>query len=137
MSNDLTYWAAKSGLDLADEAYRRVTKFYDQLLVSVMYARWSKAYRTFFGLPGTEDPFHISRAGVTGKEGELVSIKINHAGNLARHSVALVSQTVPEFDPIPTNSDYESLAQVSFAKKLLAYYMDTREVGGRLFDTAL
>src|SRR5258706_16469681 len=101
-----TYWAAKSGLDLAEEAYRRVQKFYEQLLLSVMYARWSKAYRVFFGLPGTSDPFDISRAGVTGTEGELVTIKVNHAGNLARHAVSLVSQTVPEFDPIPTNSAY-------------------------------
>src|SRR4051812_11423323 len=101
-----TYWCAKSGLDLADEAFRRVRTFYSELLNSVMYARWTKAYRTFYGLPGDADPWDISKAGVTGQQGELVSIKVNHAGSLAKMQTALVSQTVPDFEPIPTNSDY-------------------------------
>src|SRR4051812_860124 len=101
-NSNLTYWCAQAGLDLADEAYHRVEGFYGELLSSVMYGRWAKAYRTFYGLPGDADPFDISRAGMAGQQGELVSLKSNHAGSLMRHSVALVSQTVPEFEPIPT-----------------------------------
>jgi hypothetical protein len=92
------YWASKSGLDLAEAAADKVDRFYDNLLTSVMYRRWQRAYRTFHGLPGGGDPFDISRVGQTGKEGELVSIKLNHAGSLAQHTVSLVSQTVPEFE---------------------------------------
>src|SRR5216683_2942671 len=129
------YWCAKSGLDLAEEAYRRVRRFYTELPTTVYYKRWTRAYKTFYGLSGLEDPFDISQAGVAG-QGDLTSIKINHAGSIARRMIALVSQTVPEFEPIPTNSDYTSLAQVSFTKKLLAYFLDTKGVGAHLFDTA-
>src|SRR6267143_5545741 len=130
------YWAAESGLDLADEAYRRVRRFYTELPTTTMYSRWTRAYKTFYGLAGIDDPFDISQAGVAGTQGELTSIKINHAGSIARRMIALVSQTVPEFEPVPTNSDYTSLAQVGFAKKLLGYYLDTKGVGSLLFDCA-
>lgn len=137
MPRDRIYWASKSGLDLAAEADKRVTAYYEGLPQSVMYRRWTRAYRIFYGLSGEEDPFDISRAGVAGDRGQLTSIKVNHAGNLARHSISLISSSVPEFEPIPTNSDFESLEQVDWTKRALNYMMDTRGVGAHLYDTAL
>lgn len=136
MARDRTYWASKSGLDLAAEADRRVERFYGGLQNSFMYKRWCRAYRIYYGLAGQEDPFDISKAGQAGDRDQLTSIKINHAGSLARNSIALISQTVPEFEPIPANSDYETLEQVDWTKRALAYYMDTRGVGQKLYDTA-
>lgn len=130
------YWASKSGLDLAEEADRRVDAYYSGLQNSVMYKRWSLGYRVFYGLAGEGDPFDISKAGIAGDAGQLTSIKVNHAGNLARHSVAIISQTVPDFEPIPTNADFESLEQADWTKRVLAYYMDTRGVGATLYEAA-
>lgn len=137
MNESLQYWASLSGLDLAEAAAEKVDRFYNELANSTMYRRWQKAYRTFYGLPGQDDPFDISRVGVTGKQGELVSLKLNHAGSLAQHTVSLVSQTVPEFECVPTNSDYESLSQALFGEKLLDYFLDTQGVGQKLYDCAL
>jgi hypothetical protein len=131
------YWCAKSGLDLAAAAQKRVDKFYNDLPNTVMWRRWTKAYKTVYGLSGIGDPFDVSRANVTGDDGELVALKVNHAGSLNKRAVGLVSQTVPEFEPIPANTDSKSLEQVDFTKNLLNYYMDTKGVGGKLYDTAL
>lgn len=136
MPRDRTYWASKSGLDLADECFRRVERYYNNLQNSFMYQRWARSYRIFYGLSGQEDPFDISKAGQAGDQGQLTSIKVNHSGNLARHSISLISQTVPDFEPIPTNADHESLEQVDLAKRVLNYYMDTRGVGDHLYDAA-
>jgi hypothetical protein len=131
------YWCAKDNLDLASEAWARVKDFYTWLPSSTMYARWTRAYRVFYGLAGEEDPFDISKAGSTGQSGELTSIKINHAGSLTRRWVSLISNSIPEFAPIPENDDYTSIAQVDLGKKLLDYFMDTKGVGADLFRTAL
>lgn len=136
MPRDLTYWASKSGLDLADEGFRRVERYYNNLQNSFMYRRWTRAYRIYYGLAGQEDPFDISKAGQAGDQGQLTSIKVNHCGNLARHSIALISQTVPDFEPIPMNADFASIEQVDLAKRVLNYYMDTRSVGDHLYDAA-
>lgn len=131
-----SYFAAKSGLDLAQSCYERVTTFYKDLPRRVMYKRWGKAYRTYYGLSGQEDPFDVSSPAVAGDEGQLTSIRVNHAGSIMRRQTAMISQTVPDFEPIPANSDYESLAQSDFCRKLLDYYMDNKGVGGKLFDGA-
>jgi hypothetical protein len=133
---DLRYWASEQGLDLAREAYSRVRRYYNDLPTTVPFKRWSKAYRNYYGLAGEEDPFDISRAMQTGDKGQLTSIKLNHIGSLGRRAVALVSQTVPDWDIIPEQSDSESQEQASFGGKLLDYYMDTAGVGEKLFDTA-
>jgi hypothetical protein len=99
---DLRYWASE-GLDLAREAYSRVRRYYNDLPTTVMFKRWSKAYRNYYGLAGEEDPFDISRAMQTGDKGQLTSIKLNHIGSLGRRAVALVSQTVPDWDIIPSS----------------------------------
>lgn len=131
-----TYWAAKHGLDLATEAMDRVKDYYSALPRLIMYQRWAKARRTYYGLSGQEDPFDISRPGVAGDEGQLTSIRVNYAGAIMRRQIGSISQTVPEWDPVPENSDSSSLEQASFGRKLLDYYMDTRAVGTKLFDAA-
>jgi len=35
-----------------------------------MYGRWAKAYPVFYGLAGQSDPWDVSYAATTGKEGE-------------------------------------------------------------------
>lgn len=131
------YWAALSGFRLAEEAEKRARKYFTEIRQTVMYARWTKAYRTVYGLAGDKDPFDVARAYSTGEKDELTAIKVNHAGSLLQRTVALVSQTVPEFEPVPVNTDYKSLAQVDFAKNLLHYYMDSKGIGAGLYDTAL
>src|SRR6266850_995244 len=130
------YWASLSGLDLAKEAFARVRRYYTDLPSTTMYRRWTKSYRTYYGLAGEEDPFDISKAMMTGDRGQLTSIKLNHVGSLGRRAVALVSQTVPDWDIVPEQSDSDSQEQASFGRKLLDYYMDTAGVGAYLFDTA-
>lgn len=136
MGDSRIYWAAEQELGLATEAYARVRRYYTDLPTTVMFKRWSKAYRNYYGLAGEEDPFDISRAMQTGDKGQLTSIKLNHIGSLGRRAVALVSQTVPDWDIIPEQSDSASQEQASFGGKLLDYYMDTAGVGANLFDTA-
>jgi hypothetical protein len=137
MSNDDVYWPSLDGLDLAEAAYRRVVRFYTSLTEnSVMYRRWGHAYRAFYGIAGDSDPFDVSKAGLAGDRDQLTAVKINHAGSLARQKIALVSQTIPDFDATPINDDSESLESVEFAKKLLAYYMDYRRMAGDFFEQA-
>jgi hypothetical protein len=131
-----TYWAAQDDLELAKEAYKRVRRYYADLPNTTMFKRWAKAYRVYYGLAGEEDPFDIYSAMQTGDQGQLVGIKMNHAGSVGRRAVALVSQTVPDFDIIPENSDSASQEQADFGRKLLDYYMDTAGVGAYLFEAA-
>lgn len=134
-TND-TYFAMKSGLELAAACHERVRDFYQHLVRRVMFKRWSKAYRTYYGLSGGEDPFDVSSPAVAGDEGQLTSIRVNHAGSIMRRQTAMITQVVPDFEPVPSNSDYESLAQSDFCRKLLEYYMDHKAVGAKLFDAA-
>lgn len=129
------YWASKNGLDLSREAFSRVRRYYVDLPQTIMYRRWTKAYRTYYGLAGEEDPFDIYKAMQTGDKGQLTSVKLNHVGSLGRRSVALVSQTVPDWDIVPAQSDSDSQEQADFGRKLLDYEMDTAGVGEKLFDT--
>jgi hypothetical protein len=126
----------KDGLDLALEVEQAVKRYYTDILKTVMWKRWVRSYKTVYGLAGMEDPFDISKAMSTGEEGELTSIKVNHSGSMLKRAVALVSQTVPDFEAVPTNTDSKSLEQVDFTKNLLAYCIDTKGVGAGLFDTA-
>jgi hypothetical protein len=133
---DPPYWCAKQGLDLASASMDRVKRFYSQLVETVMWRRWVKAYRIVYGLSGLEDPHDVSRAASAGAEGELVAAKINHVGSIKRRALSLVSQTVPDFEPVPINTDSKSLEQVDFTKNLLNYCMDLKGVREKLYDTA-
>ncbi|MHB8682821.1 MAG: hypothetical protein ACYC9X_00665 [Dehalococcoidia bacterium] len=131
------YWPTLEGADLAEAAYRRVEHYYNGLLSnSIMYQRWVNAYRVFYGLSGLDDPFDISRAGIAGDRDQLTSVKINHAGTLARQKTALISQTIPDLDATPSNDDERSIEATEFAKKLLAYFMDHRMLAAKFLEQA-
>jgi hypothetical protein len=134
--SDSEYWATLQGVDLAKAAFDRVRRYYADLPLTVMFRRWSKAYRTYYGLAGEEDPFDISRAMQTGERGQLVSVKFNHCGSIGRRAVALVSQTVPDWDIVPEQADSASQEQADFGRKLLDYEMDIGGTGEYLFEAA-
>jgi hypothetical protein len=134
--SDSEYWATLQGIDLAKAAFDRVRRYYTDLPLTIMFRRWSKAYRTYYGLAGEEDPFDISRAMQTGERGQLVSVKFNHCGSIGRRAVALVSQTVPDWDIVPEQADSASQEQADFGRKLLDYEMDIGGTGEYLFEAA-
>ena len=133
---DDTYWAAAGGLELAKAIEDKARRYYTDIIQTTMYRRWVKGFKVYHGLAGMGDPFDVYAAQPAGEQGELTSVKINHAGSIARRAVSLIVQTVPEWDPVPTNTDSSSIEQASFAKRVLNYYMDVKGVGQRLIETA-
>jgi hypothetical protein len=119
--NPETYWANEADLDLAREVWKRVRHFYRRLPQTLAYRRWVKGWAAFNGLPSFDNPFDVSEVGYSGQEGELVSVRTDDIGSLARHMLQIVTQTRPALDPVSTNSDYSSITQTRAARGILEY----------------
>jgi hypothetical protein len=135
---DQVYWCAKTGLEFAEAAYERVSRFYSNVFKTVMWERWVKGARVYYGLSGQDDPFDVSRIGVAGDSGQLASVRINQIGSIMRRAVSLIIQTIPEFQPIAAAGpgDYDTIAQVDFTKNVLNYQMDVKHAGRILITGA-
>lgn len=89
-----------------------------------IYERWVRTYRSYFGLPDSNDWTDDTAPRPGGQGGEQTLQRMNHLGNLGRHLLAMTTATRPSFEPVATNTDSTSVAQVEFCRTLLDYYMD-------------
>lgn len=131
-----TYFAELDGLELAEAAFKKVRDFYQVLPSTLMYRRWVKGYKQFYGLPTAEHPFDMVHVGADGQEGELSKVQVNHIGELGQRLLALAMANRPDWQAIATNTDFSSVAQTSFVHGLLDYFMVHERVEERIVDTA-
>lgn len=121
MATDDTYWATRDGNELAEAVFDRAQTFYRNITRSLAYQRWVRGWAAFCGLPTVENPWDVAELGFSGVEGEIVNVRTDDAGSLARHMTQLVTSSRPALEPVPTNSDYASVTQTKVAAGILEY----------------
>lgn len=122
-SDKTIYWASVPANEIADRILDRVDKYYKYLAQSGrldLYRRsWTYYYRPRL-TGGMLSP--------VGQQGELTALSVNHYRNLLTHLETMTLQQQPTFEPVATNSDYESQADTILAAGLLEYYLRIKKL---------
>lgn len=95
-------------------------------LQTKLYGLLSKAAIYYFG----RDLSGASTSGIArgGDQGELALVRVNHARSLVNTQQNLILASKIVWQPIGTNSDYKSDAQVILAAAVLEYYWRDRQI---------
>lgn len=138
MSNELQYFAALPPMsaDFGREVMKRVDAYYDYLRASGRYDQVIRAHQAYYGRSTTQNGARSDRVGRTGAQNELATVKVNHFRNLAQHMLTLCTSQRPAPQPVASNSDSKTHAQVTLAHGLLDYYSREKRVVRRLRDAA-
>lgn len=117
------YWASVEPKEIADRILDKVENYYEYLSMSGrldLYRRsWLYYYRPRI-TGGMLNP--------AGQQGELTALSVNHYRNLLLHLETMTVQDRANFEPMATNSDQKSQAQVILAASLLDYYMRQKKL---------
>jgi hypothetical protein len=98
----------------------------------------SRAYLYYFGRSPDGSSTHLVSRG--GDQGELATIRVNHARSLVQTQLNLVLSNRIVWQPKATNDDYESYAQTILANSVLDYYWRDRQIerfGARAVEEAI
>lgn len=117
------YWASVPVQEIADEVLEKVDKFYEYLSLSGRLDLYRRSWAYYFRPRITGAKLNLS-----GQQGELTSIAVNHYRNLLLHLETMTTQQRAAFEPRATNSDVKSQNQVILAAGLLDYYMREKKM---------
>lgn len=107
---------------LLSELTERVSSFYEFLNSSGQMNRLRDLYKMYHGFDRHTDRHLSSEIHLTGSQGEVTLMKINHIRNLVQHMLALSTADRPAFDPVAANDTHEAYEAVGLAKDILQYY---------------
>jgi hypothetical protein len=122
------YFAAQPSKDIGKALYRKIEEDRDlQSAASNLRSLFRRAYLYYFGrdAQGLASSQFISRGG---DQGELAVIRVNHARSLVNTLQNLVLGSRIVWQPIATNSDYDSYSQTILATAVLEYYWRDRQI---------
>lgn len=108
------YWAGREVGDMLREAFRRIDAYYNHVQTSGKLDLWRKSLAEYYA--GEETG---GESGTAGEQGEMVTIKVNHAHNIGEHVVTAVAGQPPTFVPQAQNNDHEAASQVDIARVVL------------------
>lgn len=104
------YWAAAPAGEIAAEITQRFDDYIEVCRITGRLDLWRKVYRATNGMD--REGRHIAaEAARLGEQGEIVSMKANHARNLSNHIVNLTCESRLSFDCRAKNTDSESSEQ--------------------------
>jgi hypothetical protein len=130
-TNRDTYWAAEPNLDtLVSCLVQKQNDFDRQVDITGRWVTARELYYNYYLV--NEQSFLVPNYSVDGFK----RIKVNHFRAILKHLLSLVTsqRVVPE--PIATNSDYKSQAQVDFCKNVLRYVEKEKRMD-KLFEQAV
>lgn len=117
------YWLAKP-FGSEEYAHEVVEKFESGTMLwdSSPFARavW-RVYRMYYNLSDTGEDIPIHSLRMTGDDGEIIRLEVNHMRNLIRHQIALVTNERGAWDPQARTMDAQSTEQVRLARNLLDF----------------
>lgn len=125
------YWAAKEPKEVAHVLLQRATSFYNILSANFYIEKLRRCWEFYHGLfnSGFADAHKVQ---MTGEQGEIVLLPVNHFRNIARHIYELITSSRPAMEARAVNTDYKSMSQSIIANGVLEYYMRERHLEDNL-----
>lgn len=137
-----TYWAAVSPADnpkqpgtpsgydtgqMAANIFSRIDRYYAFMQASGLYERFKRSYLTRYGLSpdGDNVSYRVVRGGDTGA---LMLFQPNMWANTLTHMATLITSARPDIQAEASNSDADSLRQVSLADQVMQWYQREKKV---------
>lgn len=124
MNNNETdvYFAARSAENCASTLMQRGDSFFNQLRSNAYLEKIARMWKFYYGAYN-DSVGYGHKIEFTGEQGELVSLPVNHLGNIIQHTLVMITSTRPTMQARAVNNDYKSLAQTYLANDILDYYM--------------
>ena len=112
---DNTYIFLKEAEELVRELNHRWDKFANHNMSTGMMDIWTRAYQCYYGQMAA--PSYST--GVAGEQDEYSTMQINHARNVIKHVIAMVTQNRINFDVTCTNTDLSARNTTIVARAVL------------------
>lgn len=115
------YWATLEGKEFLDEIHGKHEDFYDDLKNTGIFYAAELSYRAYYGANMAKKNkigqiFDSTQLQLSGKQGEIVNLKVNHYRNLIQHTLQLATSQKKALTCRAANTDYKSQAQTILAK---------------------
>jgi hypothetical protein len=114
-SYDNKYPFLKDAEELVRELNNRWDRWYNHSMSMGMYSIWQRAYQCYYG----QMTATTYTTGLAGEQDEYSTIQVNHARNVIKHVIAMVTQNRINFDVICTNTDISSRNTANVARAVL------------------
>lgn len=135
--SDDIYWAAELDPEKAIAGcITRIRRYRESLRASGRADRMRRAWMAYLGW-GPRMDADASRASPAGTSGEMIQLNVNHFAALVNQAVVLTTTNKPSVKAVPSNGDFESIAQAQFAESLNDYYDRELAVSDREREGAL
>lgn len=112
---DNTYIFLKEAEELVRELNHRWDKFANHNMSTGMMDIWTRAYQCYYGQMAA--PSYTT--GVAGEQDEYSTLQVNHARNVIKHVIAMVTQNRINFDVTCTNTDLSARNTTIVARAVL------------------
>jgi len=112
---DNTYIFLKEAEELVRELNHRWDKFANHNMSTGMMDIWTRAYQCYYGQMAA--PSYST--GVAGEQDEYSTLQVNHARNVIKHVIAMVTQNRINFDVTCTNTDLSARNTTIVARAVL------------------
>ncbi len=130
----LMYWAAEPDSKKAVAGtIERIRRYRESLKASGRADRMKRNWNAYLGW-GPRNDADASRVLSAGASGEMLNITVNHFAAMVNQAVVLTTSNKPAVTAIPSNSDFESLAQGQLAESLNDYYDRELAVSDREYE---
>lgn len=117
-----TYWAAVvDSSEVAAGAIQRIRRYRESLRVSGRSQRMRRNWLAYQGW-GPRSDVDASQLTSAGESGEMLAINVNQFAAMVNQAVVLTTSNKPAVVAVPSNGDFESLAQAQLAEALNDYY---------------
>ena len=112
---DNKYLFLKEPEELVRELNNRWDKWYNHSMSMGMYSIWQRAYQCYYG----QMTATTYTTGLAGEQDEYSTIQVNHARNVIKHVIAMVTQNRINFDVTCVNTDISARNTTTVARAVL------------------
>ena len=130
MTVERTYWAGRDTPEMLREAFKRIDAWYQHVDTSGKLALWRLSLNEYYAGENTG-----GTVGTAGEQGEMTTMKVNHAHNIGEHVVTAVAGQPPTFVPQAQNNDHEATSQTDIARVVLDAAVSQKGLGEAFVQT--
>lgn len=122
------YFALAGPTEIGSNLFRKIEQATQWAESSAIIAQQERAYLYYFGQEygGAHATSQVIRGG---DQGELAEVRVNHSRALAQTLFNLIAASKIVWQPVATNSDFDSASQAVLAQNILEYYWQDRKAG--------
>lgn len=131
------YWAAEADSSTAVAGtIERIRRYRESLRASGRAGRMRRNWNAYQGW-GPRGDADASRLQAGGESGEMLNITVNHFAAMVNQAVVLTTSNKPAVTAIPSNSDFESLAEGQLAESLNDHYDRELAISDREYEATM